>query len=298
MTIPPVDSGAGARRERDKKLVELWKSCWGAFLKVLSELAEKEHTNVPTWLKRRGLSDEEVFNGVFPAVLAAQAKFDPGHKSGASFPTFAKKTIKGEVARIAKDSSHLAADPFERLGGIAEAEEEEQTGPRGFTEHVELAYSHSASEIVQAVYQETKFPDEQPSEKLRRIADQIGEEFSEELAQNVKVQALHSMLIAQAIRAEDHEGQMVLISTLVHLLAIREHRKAEGMPAESYSPSVLAKVFGRPSNKTLGKWLKSCDAQGITSENWTPEQLAKIISSKRGPSFRGRLNRPTSRPNK
>jgi hypothetical protein len=104
------------------------------------------------------------------------------------------------------------------------------------------------------------------------------------------------MLIAQSIRAEDHEGRMLLVSRLAHLLVIRQYRKKKGMHRERYSPKVLAKEYGRPSDKTLAKWLKACDEQGITAQNWTPEQLARIISSRRGPKFRGRLELPTSRP--
>ena len=99
-----------------------------------------------------------------------------------------------------------------------------------------------------------------------------------------------------SVRAEDYEGKMVNIGTLCHLLFIREYRRTHGMPAESYSPSVLSRIYGKPSNKTLAKWLKACDEQGITAQNWTPEQLTRIISPRRGPKFRGRLELPTSRP--
>jgi hypothetical protein len=99
-----------------------------------------------------------------------------------------------------------------------------------------------------------------------------------------------------SIRAEDYRGGMVEIGTLSNLLFIREYRIARGMPEESYSPRALSRVFGRPSDKTLAKWLKACDEQGITAQNCTPEQLARIISSRRGPKFRGRLELPTSRP--
>jgi hypothetical protein len=54
------------------------------------------------WLARLGLSYEEVFHGVFPAIKAAAHNFDPEHNSGASFSTFAMGYIKGEVAGIVK----------------------------------------------------------------------------------------------------------------------------------------------------------------------------------------------------
>ena len=155
---------------------------------------------------------------------------------------------------------------------------------------------HSGSEIIETVYQKTKYAGEYPSKTLSQLADWIEEEFSEELAQNVRLQALHSTLVAQSIRAEDHEGRMLLVSRLAHLLAIRQERKDNGMHRERYSPKVLAKEYGRPSDKTLDKWLKACDEQGITAQNWTPKQLARIISPRRGPKFRGRCELPTSRP--
>jgi hypothetical protein len=37
-------------------------------------------------LKRRGLSYEEVFHGVFPAIKAAAHNFDPKHNSDAKYP--------------------------------------------------------------------------------------------------------------------------------------------------------------------------------------------------------------------
>ena len=65
-------------------------------------MAKKEHFTMKPWLKRRGLSYEEVFHGVFPAIKAAAHNFDPEHNSGASFSTFAMGYIKGEVAGIVK----------------------------------------------------------------------------------------------------------------------------------------------------------------------------------------------------
>ena len=280
---------AKGKREKDKQLVRLLKLCQPEVKRALKDVATKEHSDMAHWLKRRGLSYEEISYAVFPAVKAAAHNFDPEHNSGASFSTFAMGHIKGEVAAIAKKSPPVDSSSSGELEELKE-DDQESSDYRSIAESVELTYKYSVSKIVEMVYKETKDTNEHSSGTLRHLADRIEEDCAEELAQNVRVQALHSMLVAQSIRAEDHEGQMLLVSTLAHLLAIRQNRKANGMRRESYSPKVLAKVYGRPSDKTLAKWLKACDEQGITAENWTPELLAKIISSKRGPTFRGPLN--------
>ena len=246
------------------------------------------------WLDRRGKAFEEIANAVFPAVKIAASRYDPGHESGAGFPTYAMTYIKGGIARIAMDSPPLAGP--ERL------EDRPQEEPHPEEESLDLAdimasvREHRRSDIIESVYQATRFPDEYSSEELRQAAALIEEQFSEELELDAKLRALHSNLIVMSVRAESFVGSMVPIGTLWHILAVREYRRARGMPAESYSPSVLSRVFGRPSAKTLAKWIKACDEQGITAQNWTPEQLARIISSRRGPKFRGRLELPTSRP--
>jgi len=276
-----------SEREHDKHLVWLWELCVSEIKRALKDMATKECSDWHSWLERRGLDFDEVRYAVFPAVKDALDNFDAEHSSGASFSTFAMGYIRGEVARIARNSPPHASSP----PGLSEdLEEEEYIPPRNFAEIVAMAHRHPVSKIVEAVYQETKNAGEYPSEKLRRIADRIEEEFSEELEHSAKLQALHSMLVAQSIRAEDHEGRMLLVSTLAHLLLIREERRAAGMPAESYSVKALARVYGKPSPPTLAKWLKACDEQGITAENWTPEEIVRIISSKRGPVFRGRIN--------
>ena len=278
---------ARSERERNKYLVRLWELCRPEIKLALNDMAAKEGSDRQSWLERRGLDFDEVCNAIFPAVKDAAGSFDAEHSSGASFSTFAMGHIKGEVARIARNSPLHASSP-PRLP--EDLEEEEYVSPRNFAEIVEMARTYPVSKIVEAVYQKTKYAGEHSSEQLRWIANRIEEEFSEELEHSAKLQALHSMLIAQSIRAEDHEGRMVLISTLAHLLLIRQERRAKGMPPESYSVKALARVYGKPSPPTLAKWLKACDEQGITAENCTVEEIARIISSKRGPKFRGCLN--------
>jgi hypothetical protein len=281
--------GARSERERNKYLFRLWELCRPEIKLALSDMAAEECSDRQSWLERRGLDFDEVCNAVFPAVKDAAHNFDPEHDSGASFSTFAMGYIRGAVASIAKDSPPLGNSHSREMERLNE-DEVVQALPRSVAEIIESVCKHSGSEIVEAVYQKTKDAGEHPSEKLRRIANRIEEEFSEELEHSAKLQALHSMLIAQSIRAEDHESRMVLVSTLAHLLFIRQERRAKGMPPESYSVKALARVYGKPSPPTLAKWLKACDEQGITAENCTVEEIARIISSKRGPAFRGSLN--------
>jgi hypothetical protein len=301
VTIPPEDrhaeiervfrlwEAAKNKRDADECLLCLWKLCRPEIERALKDMAMKEHSAVTLWMERRGLSYEEISDAVFPAVKDAAHNFDPEHDSGASFSTFAMGYIRGAVASIAKDSPPLGNSHSIEMERLNE-DEVVQALPRNFAEIVAMARRYPVSQIVEAVYQKTKDAGEHPSEKLRRIANRIEEEFSEELEHSAKLQALHSMLIAQSIRAEDHESRMVLVSTLAHLLFIRQERRAKGMPPESYSVKALARVYGKPSPPTLAKWLKACDEQGITAENCTVEEIARIISSKRGPAFRGRLN--------
>jgi hypothetical protein len=283
--------------EGHKHLVRIWELCDPEIKRALKDIAAKE-PSVQVWLERRGLSFEEVANAVFVAVEEAAHRYDPEHESGASFSTFALKYIKGEVASIAKNSPPLVGygQPAGELEDRPQDELLLEEEPLDFADTVALVHKHPVSEIVEKFYQATKYPDEHSSKELRRVADLIEVTFSDELKQDPKLQALRGMLVAMSIRAEDYEGRMVEIGTLWHLLFIREYRIAQGMPRESYSPRVLSRVFGRPSDKTLAKWLKECDEQGITAQNWTPEQLARIISSRRGPKFRGCLELPTSRP--
>jgi hypothetical protein len=211
------------------------------------------------------------------------------------------KYIKGAVSQIAR-TYPLLAGPKELATGGAEDQQREELHPEeelcDFADIMALVYTFPVSDIVEKVYLTAQYPDEYSSEALRRLADRLEEEYAKELSQDVKLQALHSSLVVVSVRAEDHEGRMVSIGTPWHLLLIREYRRAQGMPRESYSPRVLARVFGRPSDKTLAKWLKKCDQQGITAQNWTPEQLAGIVSSRRGPRFRGRFEQPIRHPNK
>jgi hypothetical protein len=278
---------ARSERRRNKYLVRLWELCRPEIKRALNDMAAEECSDRQSWLERRGLDFDEVCNAVFPAVKDAAGRFDAEHSSGAHFSTFAMGYIRGEVARIARNSPpHPSFPP----GLPEDLEEEEYVPPRNFAEIVAMARRYPVSKIVEAVYQETKDAGEHPSKKLRRIANRIEEEFSEELEHSAKLRELHSMLIAQSIRAEDHEGQMVLVSTLAHLLLVRQELRAAGMPPESYSVKALARVFGKPSPPTLAMWLKACDEQGITAENCTVEEIARIISSQRGPKFRGCLN--------
>jgi hypothetical protein len=284
---------ARSKREGDGHLVRLWELCRPEIARAVQDVAGGE-SSLGAWLDRRGLTFEEVATAVYPAVEDAASRYEPGHESGASFATFAMNHIKGEVARIAKDSLPLAGAEWPEDRPQVELHPEEEI--LDFADVVALVRKHRRSKIVENVYQATKYPDEYSSEDLRQLADLLEEKFAEELERDAKLRALHSSLVAMSIRAEDYEGKMVNIGTLWHLLLIREYRKAQGMPAESYSPSVLSRIYGKPSDKTLAKWLKACDEQGITTENWTPEQLARIISSRRGPKFRGQLELPTSRP--
>jgi hypothetical protein len=275
-----------AERERDEHLIRLWRLCDPAIKYALNRVAEKEGVPRDLWLQRRGLAFEDARQQVFFAVLDADLRYDREHSCGASFATYAFKHIKGELAKLAKRSPHLADEhEAERL----EREPlKEQDPPRSI---VEIARTRPVSEIVESTYEETKDASERSSRELREAADWLTEEYGDELEHDPKLQALHSMLIAQSVRAEDHHGKLVQVSTLAHLLWIREVRRADGMPAESFSAKALARVFKHsPTDKTLAKWLKACDEQGITAGNWTPGQLARIITPKRGPAFRGRIN--------
>jgi hypothetical protein len=119
MTILPEDRRAESAREfglwreseskdeRDKHLVRLWELCRHEIKRAVRDVAGGE-SSVGAWLDRRGLTFEEVSNDVFPAIIDAARRYDPGHESGASFPTFAMGHIKGAVVRIAKDSPPLA----------------------------------------------------------------------------------------------------------------------------------------------------------------------------------------------
>ena len=278
----------GAERERDKHLIRLWELCEPVIKRALQDVAAKEDVSWREWLKRRGLEWDDVRQRAFFAVLEACPRFDREHSSGASFATFAMGYIRGEVADLAEHSPHLTGDPAEALGRAEEEAPHREDLPRQIAD---LARTRSVSGVVEDAYRQTKDVSANPSRKLRRVAERLREEYAAELEHNAKLQALHIMLIAQSVRAEDHEGKLVQVSTLAHLLWIREVRRTDGMPAESYSAKALARVFKHsPTDKTLAKWLKACDEQGITAENWTPEQLARIITPKRGPAFRGRIN--------
>jgi len=289
---------AKSKSERHKHFVQLSELCKPAISRALQDIALKESSSVEVWLDRRGLSREEVYTAVFPAVQAAAHRYDPDHESGANFPTFAMGDIRGEVAQIAENwpprvsLEGPAGEPEDQPQEELHAEEE----PRNFADIVALVYEHPVSETVQKIYKRAKYPDEHSSEELRSLTDKIEEEFADALQHDVKLQTLHDFLLAMATRAKDFEGRMVQISTLWHLLLLREQRKARGMPAESYSPNALGRVFGRPAPNTLRKWFKACDKEGITAENCTPEQLAKIVSPERGPKFRGRITHLPSRP--
>ena len=94
---------------------------------------------------------------------------------------------------------------------------------------------------------------------------------------------------------------MVEIGTLSNLLFIREYRIARGMPEESYSPRALSRVFGRPSDKTLAKWLKACDERGspprtVRQSNWQGSSLRDAAPSS-GAASNSPPAAPTSRPN-
>jgi hypothetical protein len=277
-----------AERNRDAHFVRLWELCDREIKHNLKVIARKEGVSWRMWLKRRGLGFDDVRQHAFFAVWEAARGFDPEHDSGASFATYAFKYIKGEVAKLAECSPHLAgAHDAEALEQEEVHELLREDEPPAF---IELVRAQPASETAEQVYQGSKDASAWPSQELRRMAKWLAKVYADELKHDAKLQALHSMLIAQSARAEDHEGKMVLISTLAKLLRIREARRAASMPAESYSANVLAEVYDRPSPPTLRKWFEACDEQGVTTDNWTPEQLARIISSKRGPSFRGRLN--------
>jgi len=284
---------ARSTREGDKYLVRLWELCRPEIARALQDVAGGQRS-VRAWLDRRGLTFEEIANAVFPAVEDAASRYDPGHESGAGFPTFALKHIKGAVARIATDSPPLAGTEGPEDHPQEEPRPEEE--PFDVAELVALVRRHRKSEIVEHVYKTAKYPTEYSSEELRRAADLIEEKLAEELEQDAKLRALHSSLVTMSVRALDFEGKMVNIGTLAQLLFIREYLRARGMPRESYSPSALSRVFGKPSDKTVAKWLKRCDEQGITAESWTPEELVRIISSRRGPRFRGRRVLPNRRP--
>lgn len=282
---------AGSNPERHKHLIRLWELCGPEIECALKDIAAKE-PSVGVWLERHNLGRGDVANAAYLAVEAAARKYDPDHESGAAFPTFAMKYIKGEVARIGKDSSPLP----KHEGPEDRAPEEREDLPLDLDPIVAWALEHRNSEIAAVIYEATKYPDEYSSEALRQMAEVIQENFAEELDRDTKLQTLRISLGAMATRAEDYEGKMVDISRLVSILAERDAHKTRGMPAETYSAKALHRLFGKPSDKTLAKWLKACDEQGVTSQNWTPEQLARIVWSRRGPRFRGRRVPPTSRP--
>jgi hypothetical protein len=284
--------------EGHKHLLRLLELCEPEIKLALNDMAAKERSDRQSWLRRRDLSLEVISYLVYPAVKDAAHRYDPEHESGASFSTFAMGYIRGEVARIVENSPLLVGyeQPAEELENRPDDEVHVEEVPLDFADAAAPVHKHTVPEIVEKFYQETKYPDEHSSGELRRVANRIEEDFSDELEQDPKLRALHGMVVAQSIRAEDHEGRMLLVSRLAHLLVIRQYRKAKGMHRERYSPKALAREYGRPSDKTLAKWLKACDEQGITAQNWTPEQLARIISSRRGPKFRGHLELPTSRP--
>ena len=293
---------ARSKQEADRQLVRLWELCRPEIARALKDLAARESPGKPSaesWLKRRGLTFEEVAIAAYPAVEAVARRYDPGHESGASFPTFAMGFIKGEIARLAGDWPPLAGST-ETAGGVEDQPQEEphqEEEARDFGDRlVALAREDRKSEIIEKVYRTARYPDEFSSGQLRRFADRIDQEFAEELKHDPKLQTLRMSLGVMATRAEDYEGRMLSVRPLWHLLLVREARRAQGMPAESYSPAVLAREFGRPSSKTLKKWLAECDELGITAENWTPEQLARIIWSRRGPKFRDAKQLPLSRP--
>jgi hypothetical protein len=295
---------ARSKQEADRQLVRLWELCRPEIARALKDLAARESPGKPSaesWLKRRGLTFEEVAIAAYPAVEAVARRYDPGHESGASFPTFAMGFIKGEIAHIARDSPPFAG-PTETAGGVEDQPQEEphqEEEARDFGDRlVALAREDRKSEIIEKVYQAAKYLDEFSSGQLRRSANRIDQEFAEELKHDPKLQTLRISIGAMATRAEDYEGRMVKINRLVSILAEREARRAQGMHPEGYSAKALVRVFGekKPSDKTLAKWLAECDEQGITAENWTPEQLARIIWSRRGPRFRDAKKHPISRP--
>ena len=103
--------GARSERERNKYLFRLWELCRPEIKLALSDMAAEECSDRQSWLERRGLDFDEVCNAVFPAVKDAAGRFDAEHSSGASFSTFAMGYIRGEVARIARNSPSHASLP-------------------------------------------------------------------------------------------------------------------------------------------------------------------------------------------
>jgi hypothetical protein len=135
---------ARSKREGDRHLVRLWELCRPEIARAVQDVAGRQRS-VRAWLDRRGLTFEEIANAVFPAVEEAASRYDPGHESGASFPTFAMKHIKGEVVRIALDSPPLPGPegPEDRPQEEPKSEEE----PLDFTDLVELVRKHPKSTI-------------------------------------------------------------------------------------------------------------------------------------------------------
>src|SRR5829696_5505768 len=225
---------ARSKREGDRHLVRLWELCRPEIARAVQDVAGGQRS-VRAWLDRRGLTFEEIANAVFPAVEDAASRYDPGHESGASFPTFAMRYLKREVARLAMDSPPLAGPEGPEDHPQEEPHPEEE--PFYVAELVALVRRHRKSEIVEHVYKTAKYPTEYSSEELRRAADLIEDQLAEELEQDAKLRALHSSLVTMSVRAEDYEGKMVNIGTLAQLLFIREYLRARGMPRESYSAS-------------------------------------------------------------
>src|SRR5215208_3624885 len=174
------------KRDADECLLSLLNLCRPEIQRALKDMAMKEHSAVTHWMERRGLSCEEISDAVFPAVKDVAHNFDPEHDSGASFSTVAMGYIRGAVAGIAKDSPPLGNS---LPGEIERPKEDEgvQALPHSFAEIIELVCKHSGSEIVETVYQKTKDAGEYPSKTLSQLADWIKEEFSGELAQNVRL---------------------------------------------------------------------------------------------------------------
>ena len=117
--------GARSERERNKYLFRLWELCRPEIKLALSDMAAEDCSDRQPWLERRGLDFDEVCNAVFPAVKDAAGRFDAEHRSGARFSTFAMGYIRGEVARIARNSPPHASSP----PGLPEDLEEEEYVP-------------------------------------------------------------------------------------------------------------------------------------------------------------------------
>jgi len=140
-----------------------------------------------------------------------------------------------------------------------------------------------AEQLVERIYQTTRDASEFCAAELEDTRAWFEENISpEQRGKNTALDAVRSILIAQHIRAVDREGGMVRVSDLAQMLRARERGEAR-KGRNPYSPHALSNQFPY-SDKTIKRWLDLCEELGITADNRDPEQLARIMTPRRGPT--------------